>query len=74
VLFVVGKYRTDDCMEVPLEDVVRAYLDDEDLRRFLVVEADREGNAMTFFADVTLEENSEAVEESVDYVRAHAKT
>jgi hypothetical protein len=72
VLFVLGNHRQDEVMEVPLEDVVEAYVDDEDLRRFLVVEADRDGDGMTFFADVTLAARETDLADGVEFVRQRA--
>lgn len=69
ILFVVGEQFSDELFEVPLEDVVDAYLDDaEAMRRYVVVEADREETRMTFFADVTLTESVEDVRDGIAFV------
>lgn len=68
LLFVVGGRVADDLMEVPLGDVSVAYVDEEAARRHLVVEADREGVEMTFFADVTLHARPETVERCREYI------
>lgn len=68
LLFLVGNRRSDDLWEVPFDDVRGAYVDDESWRRHLVVEADREGHPMTFYADVTLNGNPEGVRDGLEYV------
>lgn len=69
ILFVVGEHLTDELFEVPLEDVVDAYLDTaEAVRRYVVVEANREDTQMTFFADVTLTSDIDDVRDGVAFV------
>lgn len=60
-LFVVGGRLSDSLFEVPFEDVVTAYVDDEDDRTYLVVEGDRDGDELTFFADVTMDPRVDAL-------------
>lgn len=71
-LFVVGGRVGDEIREVPLRDVAEVYLDTDSVRRYLVVEADREEVTMTFFADVTLDSNTDDVREAVEYARTAA--
>lgn len=66
LLFIVGGRLTDDLLELPLADVVETYLDEAGVHRYLVVEADREDDPMTFFADVTIEPNVEELRSVVD--------
>jgi len=61
LLFVVGGRLADDLVELPLPAVRSAYVEDEGRRLYLVVDADREDTPMTFFADVTLEGNGQAL-------------
>lgn len=72
LLFVVGGRVSDKIREVPLRDVVEVYLDTDSTRRYLVVEADREGTPMTFFADVTLDSDTNDIQEAVEYARTTA--
>jgi len=67
-LFVVGGRLSDSLFEVPFEDVVMAYVDDEDERTYLVVDADREGDELTFFADLTMDHRPDALRSAVDRV------
>ncbi|WP_436922923.1 hypothetical protein [Halosimplex amylolyticum] len=60
-LFVVGGRLSDSLFEVPFEDVVTAYVDDEDDRTYFVVEGDRDGDELTFFADVTMDPRPDAL-------------
>ncbi|WP_415378878.1 hypothetical protein [Halosimplex sp. TS25] len=60
-LFVVGGRLSDSLFEVPFADVVTAYVDDEDDRTYLVVEGDRDGDELTFFADVTMDPRVDAL-------------
>ena len=71
LLFVIGGRIADHMLEVPLEDIVEVYVDAETHRRFLIVEADREGDVMTFFADVTLTADPADVRTGVEFVRTH---
>jgi len=66
-LFVVGDRRSDDLWEVRYENVTDLYVDDDDWRRYVVVEADRDDAEMTFFADVTLEERAADVDAAVEH-------
>lgn len=70
VVFVVGGRLADDCLEVPLSTVTDAYVDEADPQRHLVVSADREGEPMTFFADLTMEPQAEAVLEAAEFIGA----
>jgi len=72
LLFVLGGRLADDVFEVPLADVDSTYLDEEDAYRYLVVEATRDGDPMTFYADVTIEPAAREVDAGVEYVRARA--
>lgn len=72
ILFVVGGRFGDQVREIPLEDLVEVYLDTDSVRRYLVVEADRDETAMTFFADVTLDPDADDVREAVEYARTAA--
>lgn len=58
VVFVQGGRISDDIVEVPLEDVVEAYVDDASLRNFLIVEASHE-------ADEEDDEEDEGPEEGI---------
>lgn len=69
ILFVVGGRLSDGLFEVPLEDVVEVYLDEASIRRYLIVEADREDDRMTFFADITLESAEADVDRGIEYIR-----
>lgn len=71
-LFVVGGRVGDEIREVPLQDVAEVYLDADSARHYLVVEADREEVAMTFFADVTLDSDTDDVREAVEYAQTAA--
>lgn len=64
-LFVVGGRLSDSLFEVPFEDVVMAYVDDEDERTYLVVEADRDDDELTFFADLTMDPRLAALRSAV---------
>jgi hypothetical protein len=70
-LFVVGGHLSDSLFEVPFEDVAMAYVDDEDARRYLVVETDRE-DAVTFFADVTSDPRPDALRAAIEYAETAA--
>ncbi|WP_459190700.1 hypothetical protein [Halosimplex sp. J119] len=65
-LFVVGGRLSDSLFEVPFEDAVMAYVDDEDNRTYLVVEADRDGDELTFFADVTMDPRPDVLRSAVE--------
>lgn len=69
VLYVVGGRFSDELFEVPLTNITMAYLDEDGLSRYLIVEADRDGDVMTFFADVTSESNDDALGASLEYAR-----
>lgn len=69
VLIVFGGRISDDLFETPLRDVRYAYVDDEAWKRHLIVEANREGEPMTFYVDVTLESNVEELEAGAAFVR-----
>lgn len=68
VLFVVGNRLADDALAIPLEDVELAYLDDEEMRRYLVVEGRRDGDEMTFFAEVTGEPDEASLRDAVSFI------
>lgn len=68
ILFVLGNRVSDEVMDVPLESIVETYLDTDSARTYLVVDAVREGDEMTFFADVTLEANGDELRAGVEYV------
>lgn len=70
ILFVLGGRITDNVWEVPLNDVAATYVDGESMRQYLVVEANRDGVEMTFFADVTLETNQNAIDGCVGYIES----
>lgn len=65
-LFVVGGRLSDTLFEVPFEDVVMAYVDDEDRRTYLVVEADRDDDRLTFFADLTMDRRLPALRSAAE--------
>jgi len=65
-LFVVGGRLSDSLFEVPFDDVVMAYVDDEDDRTYLVVEADRDDDRLTFFADLTMDSRLPALRSAVE--------
>ncbi|MFC7141546.1 hypothetical protein ACFQMA_17120 [Halosimplex aquaticum] len=67
-LFVAGGRLSDSLFEIPFENVVMAYVDDEDDRTYLVVEADRDGDELTFFADVTVGLRPDALRSAVEHV------
>lgn len=69
LLFVLGGRLADDLFEVPLADVVSIHVDEDGPQQYVVVEADRDGDRMTFYADVTLEARDE-VADGVAYVRS----
>lgn len=69
VLYVLGGRLADDIFEVPLTDVRSIYFDEDEPRCHVVVEADRDGDRMTFFADVSLAAREEVVD-SVEYARS----
>lgn len=68
ILFVLGGRITDNVWEVPLNHIVATYVDGESMRQHLVVDADRDGVEMTFFADITLETNQNAIDGCVGYI------
>lgn len=70
VVFVVGGRLADDCLEVSLADVTGVYVDEADPQRHLVISAERDGDPMTFFADVTLDPQLAAVAEAAEFIRA----
>lgn len=70
LLFVLGMYGSDELWEVPFADVEDVYLDADSTRQHVVVDADREGAAMTFFADVTLDGGPAEPREAVSFVEA----
>lgn len=73
VLFVLGGHLSDDIWEVPLADVEEAYVDDtEPMSRYFIVDAERDDAPMTFFADVTVESNTDEVERAASYVSDEA--
>ncbi|WP_164471704.1 hypothetical protein [Halosimplex salinum] len=65
-LFVVGGRLSDSLFEVPFEHVAMTYVDDEDERTYLVVDADRDGDELTFFADVTMDPRLDALRSAVE--------
>jgi|GEM_PF-3381537 len=65
-LFVVGGRLSDSLFEVRFEDVVMAYVDDEDRRTYFVVEADRDGDELTFFADLTMDPRPDALRSAAE--------
>jgi len=73
LLVLVGKRRSDDIYEMPLSTVTDIYIDEVDLpTRYVIVDANRAGEPMTFFADVTVESDLDAVESTVRFVRSRA--
>lgn len=66
-LFVVGGRLSDSLFEVPFADAVMAYIDDEDNRTYLVVEADRDDDELTFFADVTMDPRPDVLRSAVEH-------
>lgn len=69
VVFVLGGRFGDDVYQVPLADVTSAYVDRDDPKQHIVVEATADGDPMTFFADVSLESFDE-VRAGVEYLTA----
>lgn len=69
LLFVLGGRLADNLFEVPLADVVSIHVDEDRPQQYVVVEADRDGDRMTFYADVTIESRDE-VTDGVAYVRS----
>lgn len=69
LLIVLGGHLSDDVWDVPLADVLDVYVDAESWKRYLIVEANREGEPMTFFVDVTLESATEELDAGVAFVR-----
>lgn len=69
LLIVIGGHVADDVMVVPAADVVSVDVEPERYRRYLVVEANREGEPMTFFVDATLEGDEEAVWKLSEFLR-----
>ena len=69
LLFVLGGRLADDIFEIPLADVVSIHRDDDHPQQYVIVEADREGDRMTFYADVTIESRRE-VSNAAEYVRS----
>lgn len=69
LLFILGDRISDDLWEVPLTSILNTYLDDKSWRNYLVVEASREGNEMTFFAEVTIETRDEEIQLGINYMR-----
>lgn len=73
VLFVVGGTVSDEIWVVPYDDLVDVYLDEVDHpRKFLVIDANREGNPMTFYTKVTLEPAVEEIRRAIDLARRKA--
>lgn len=70
IVFVVGGRFSDELFEVPLSSVTMAYLDEDRRRRHVVVEADRDGAEMTFFADVTIDPHTDDLDSGVAYVKS----
>jgi hypothetical protein len=70
-LFVVGGRLSDDLYEVPLADLQSAYVDEKETQRHVIVEANRDDDHMTFYADVSLTPVSD-VEGSLEYVRGRS--
>lgn len=54
VVIVLGGYLSDDLWEMSFEDIQEVYVDDEGIKDYLVVDAIRDGNPMTFFVDITV--------------------
>ena len=69
LLVVLGNRLSDTVWEVPLEDVLDVYVDDDSWKQYLVVEADRDDQRMTFFVDVTMESETDELLSGVEYVR-----
>lgn len=69
LLFVVGGRLADDVFEVPLSDVTSISVDEDDPDRHVIVEADRDDEEMTFYAEVALADASD-VEDAVGFVRS----
>lgn len=70
IVFVVGGRFSDELFEVPLSSVTMAYIDENRLRRHVVIEADQDGVPMTFFADVTIAPSRDVLTRGVQYVRS----
>lgn len=72
ILIVVGGRSSDDLLEVPLADVSGIHLDHDPPRHFIVVDANKDGDPMTFFVEITIDPDPETVEDGVEYVRSHS--
>ena len=70
LLIVLGGHVGDDVMAVPLEDVSEADVESDRYRRYLVVDADRDDEPMTFFVDATLEGDEDRIWDVVSYLEA----
>lgn len=73
LLVLLGNRITDTVWEVPLEDVLDVYVDDESWKQYLIVEADRNDQRMTFFVDVTMESETDELRSGVEFVRERAQ-
>lgn len=69
VLILLGGRLSDDLWEMPLEDVRYAYVDNESWKRYLIVEANRDDQRMTFYVDATVESNVDDLRAAAAYVR-----
>lgn len=71
VLIILGGHLSDNSWEVPFTAVLDIYLDDVGWHEYVIVDAEREGEAMTFFVDCAVDDIGDMAD-TVTYVREQA--
>lgn len=73
VVVVLGGQFSDDLWEMAHDDIETVYVDEEGLKDYLILDATRDDDPMTFFVDVSVEDADSAVRSAVEYLRERSK-